>query len=483
MKKTLSVLAVCVLVGFTVSVVMANDLSHKVGIGLNLGMEKYRGEESYNENSKFDFAREVYLKYGLSSNVSAIFNYGLQDLEYGPEGKDDDGNLTTEVDPYIEFKLQFCAFPESRITPFAFAGGGILNFNPKDADENKLYVSKNDTWGDWKGMALVGAGAEFFVTDWFAINGLIDWHLPFTDQLDALPAGDWDDGYWGGKVGLALYAGTTDTDGDGIPNRCDADPKHAEDLDCFEDEDGAPECDNDRDGVVDVADWAPNEPEDMDGYADWDGAPDPDNDGDGILDGKDQDPNNAEDFDKFEDADGIPDYDNDNDGIADVYDGAPNDPETVNGFMDWDGIPDEKPFVRIEPREEIKKPAEPQTIVVVVPERVGEKVILRGVNFETASDILTPTSHYILDEAVQILKDHPEIELEVQGHTDSRGSDSYNLDLSQRRANSVRKYLVNQGIFGSRLTSIGYGEKQPIAPNTTADGMAENRRVEFLRLK
>ena len=464
MKKLATVCVVLAVTGLMIAPANAYDLAQRVGIGLNIGGEKYRGEESYNENSKFGFAREVFIRYGLSSHVSTIFNYGL--IELG----DDGNNFETEIDPFIEFKLQFTAFPHKRISPFVFAGGGILAFTPKDTEENKLPVAKSENWGDWKGMALLGAGVEFFINEYVSLNALVDTHLPFTDQLDGLAAGDWDDGYWGGKVGLTVYVGETDTDGDGIPNRHDADPTHAEDFDCFEDEDGAPECDNDRDGIPDKADWAPNAPEDVDNYMDWDGAPDLDNDGDGIVDQMDKAPNLAEDFDGFEDEDGAPDYDNDGDGIPDMYDGAPNEPETFNDYMDWDGVPDKVM------REEPVKTA-------IMPEKVGEKVVLRGVNFEFDSAELTLNSFIILDEAVSILNDHPEIELEIQGHTDNLGSDAYNRNLSQKRADSVMNYLLKKGIASYRLKAVGYGERYPVATNETTEGQALNRRVEFLRTK
>jgi outer membrane protein OmpA-like peptidoglycan-associated protein len=448
---------------------MANDLAQKVGIGLNLGLEKYRGEESYNDNAAWGSAREFYMKYGLSSHVSTIFNYGLVDLDDGGN------NFETEVNPYIEMKLQFAAFPQSRITPYVFAGGGILAFTPKDTDGNKIPVSKSDNWGDWKGMALVGAGAEFFINEYVAINGLVDWHLPFTDQLDGLAAGEWDDGYWGAKVGIAVYVGQTDSDGDGIPNSRDADPRRPEDFDDFEDDDGAPELDNDHDGIPDMYDWAANAREDVDNFQDWDGAPDLDNDGDGIMDDRDKAPNEAEDFDGYEDEDGAPDWDNDRDGIVDIYDGAANDPETFNDYMDWDGIPDEA--CKCSGHEPVKVKTD------IMPEKVGEKVILRDVNFEFASAKLTLNSHAILNNVADILKDHMEIELEIQGHTDSVGSDSYNQGLSQKRADSVRNYLIKQGIEKGRLKSIGYGERYPVASNDTEEGQAMNRRVEFLRLK
>ncbi|HET9863667.1 MAG TPA: OmpA family protein [Steroidobacteraceae bacterium] len=106
-----------------------------------------------------------------------------------------------------------------------------------------------------------------------------------------------------------------------------------------------------------------------------------------------------------------------------------------------------------------------------------EPVILRGVDFESNAATLKPESRPVLDEVAADLKKHPQLRVELQGHTDSRGADAYNLDLSQRRANSVRDYLVSQGVNPGQLVPKGYGETQPIADNATASGRAENRRV------
>jgi OOP family OmpA-OmpF porin len=85
-----------------------------------------------------------------------------------------------------------------------------------------------------------------------------------------------------------------------------------------------------------------------------------------------------------------------------------------------------------------------------------------------------------LKQVVAVMSSNPKIKIQVQGHTDSRGSARYNLKLSQRRTRSVRRYLINKGgIDGSRLTAKGYGESKPIATNRTRKGRAKNRRVEF----
>jgi len=106
-----------------------------------------------------------------------------------------------------------------------------------------------------------------------------------------------------------------------------------------------------------------------------------------------------------------------------------------------------------------------------------EPVILRGVEFETASATLKPTSLPILKGVADDLRIHPLVRVELQGHTDDRGADAYNMDLSQRRAESVRDYLISQGVDASRLTAQGYGESQPVSDNNTAEGRANNRRV------
>ncbi|MGE3062026.1 MAG: OmpA family protein [bacterium] len=112
----------------------------------------------------------------------------------------------------------------------------------------------------------------------------------------------------------------------------------------------------------------------------------------------------------------------------------------------------------------------------------GGKITLRGIYFESGKATILPESFYALDEAVKLLNDNPKVRIEIQGHTDSVGSDSSNLSLSQARAESVRNYLVSHGIDPMRVVAKGFGEMMPVADNGTKDGRALNRRIEFLIL-
>jgi outer membrane protein OmpA-like peptidoglycan-associated protein len=116
-------------------------------------------------------------------------------------------------------------------------------------------------------------------------------------------------------------------------------------------------------------------------------------------------------------------------------------------------------------------------------ERVGEGIVVdftEKILFAYDKSDLTTTAMDNLAKLVQILKDYPDTNIEVQGHTDSNGSDDYNMKLSQRRANEVSSYLRSRGITPGRVTTKGYGETAPVADNGTDEGRSQNRRVTFL---
>ncbi|MBN1983781.1 MAG: OmpA family protein, partial [Chitinivibrionales bacterium] len=212
-------------------------------------------------------------------------------------------------------------------------------------------------------------------------------------------------------------------------------------------------------------DTCPNAFEDRDGFEDVDGCPDPDNDKDGIVDSLDKCPNEPEDIDGFQDNDGCVDLDNDNDRLPDLKDKCPNDSETVNGYQDEDGCPDTKPT---EPTKQSLMP---------------RHQILEGVAFVSGSADITYASFQYLDPIIKELKEYPNIEIEVRGHTDSVGKNEMNMSLSQRRADAIRLYLIKNGIDAGRVRAIGYGSSSPISDNRTASGRAKNRRIEIVRTK
>ncbi len=129
--------------------------------------------------------------------------------------------------------------------------------------------------------------------------------------------------------------------------------------------------------------------------------------------------------------------------------------------------------------EEIVPPPPPPPAPKPAPPPTRRKIVLRGVNFDFDKATIRPDAQSILEEAAQILKDEPAIDVSVDGHTDAIGTDAYNQRLSERRAQAVREYLVRLGISPSRLRTRGFGESEPVASNDTEEGRAQNRRVEL----
>jgi len=314
-------------------------------------------------------------------------------------------------------------------------------------------------------MSLVGGGVRYeeIPTELLVaarVSPANDWMVQFGGGVGLVPGfGAPDFRLLGGFSYAPGAIVNNDLDGDRIPDERDECIDVPEDWDGFEDEDGCPDADNDEDGILDGVDDCPNIPEDRDGWMDEDGCDDADNDGDGILDSVDGAPNDPEDFDGFQDEDGIPDLDNDFDNIPDGDDQCPMEPEVINGVSDDDGCPDEGGLV----------------LVTCESIELGESVY-----FETDSDVIMPRSFDLLNQAASALRVARNIALlRIEGHTDNRASEEYNLDLSQRRADSVRRYLIEEGVVDTRLVSRGYGETTPIATNDTEEGMALNRRVEL----
>jgi OOP family OmpA-OmpF porin len=323
--------------------------------------------------------------------------------------------------------------PPGPFRPFVLAGyGGI----------SSLSDNEDDVPSDVDGMFHAGLGAKIAITDNIGIRVEGRVLVPPSILNKVAKVGN-ETGFGGpdfealGSVYLAFGEPTSkvvvqkevvrvpneDPDGDGVVGAADKCPMVAEDKDGFEDEDGCPDYDNDKDGIPDAQDKCPLQPETVNGIDDEDGCPEVDTDGDGILGSRDK---------------------------------CPDQPETFNNYKDDDGCPDEVPI-------EVKR-------------FTG---VIQGINFKSNSDKLLKGSFPILNRAVTVLKDFPDVRMEISGHTDNMGKADYNRDLSQKRADSVKAYLVSQGINAGRLESVGYGMDKPIASNKTKAGRSKNRRTEF----
>jgi OOP family OmpA-OmpF porin len=116
---------------------------------------------------------------------------------------------------------------------------------------------------------------------------------------------------------------------------------------------------------------------------------------------------------------------------------------------------------------------------VSVASAAKKTIVLRGINFDFDSAVIKPEFEGVLDAGIEALKENPGVSVQVAGYTDSVGTDEYNQGLSERRANAVLGYLSTHGIDASRLSAVGNGESNPVADNATADGRAQNRRVEL----
>jgi outer membrane protein OmpA-like peptidoglycan-associated protein len=231
--------------------------------------------------------------------------------------------------------------------------------------------------------------------------------------------------------------------------------------------------DSDGDGVADHLDKCPGTPKDV--KVDAVGCP-IDSDGDGVPDYLDKCPNTPKGV--KVDAVGCP-LDSDGDGVVDAADKCPNTPKGVKVDAvgcpldsDGDGVPDYLD----------KCPNTPKGLVVDETGCVPAGFMVVGeVLFDTNKWNIKPEGQAELDKGVAFLLKNPQLKVEIQGHTDSTGAAAWNATLSQRRAESVMKYLVSKGVPAAQLTAKGFGPANPVAPNDTVEGRAKNRRVDFMK--
>lgn len=310
------------------------------------------------------------------------------------------------------------------------------------------------------------------------------------------------------KLGCPL-----DSDGDGVPDYDDRCPTTPDEAYGMIDEKGCP-TDEDHDGVPDYRDECPGTPAEAAGFVDEKGCA-KDSDGDGVPDYKDHCPNTPAEAKGMvdengcpidSDADGVPDYkdecpdtpraayglvddkgcpiDTDGDGVPDYLDECPDTPSEAKGHVDAkgclldtdkDGVPDYLDECPTVPGVKYNKGCpELQKEVKTLLQKA-----MSGIEFETGKSVIKKQSFSILNQIAVTFIANPTYKVEIQGHTDNVGQAQMNKELSEKRAQAVRKYLIDAGVPATQLTAHGYGDERPIADNSTKAGRAKNRRVEF----
>ncbi len=480
MKKLL-LIAMCIAFA---SSTQAQTKDRKFTVGLHGGAIQYQGDlgRDFYKNNKtaYGFGGISFAAY-LNSHmdVQVVYNRGTLGYDSGVTGfKGDFSNVAANLRIYF-------LNSEWLLRPYAMGGVGAILFDNQLNFHKELIDSA---------LPTAGGGLNIRLNDAWSINLQETFLFTNNDARDGIVSGD-DDNFLQHSAGITYSFGKMkDADLDGVSDSKDKCPETPAGV--AVDKKGCP-LDKDSDGVADYLDTCP----DVAGSALLNGCPD--KDGDGVADGQDRCPDVAGSSAlkgcPDADGDGVADLDDqcantkkgskvdtkgcvtdsDGDGIADDVDRCPTAAgiASLNGCPDSDGdgvadqddrCPNAKGNIANKGCPEITK----QDAVKIT--YIGSKIF-----FENNSDKLKVASLSQLDELAKILTRYEGANLVIEGHTDSNGSDASNVTLSQKRTESVKRYLVTKGISETRLTGIGKGEGEPIANNKTSIGRAKNRRVEL----
>ncbi len=400
--------------------------------------------------------------------------------------------------------------PKAKVSPYFRFGGGIMLYDrltsggmpAPDDQQHSTYIIP------------VGLGIEAFTSSNFAVDLDIG-ATSLTDAMD-LRENSSPDLSLSAKVGFHWFPGRSDTDdddSDGLTNgqerRMGTNALHPDtDGDGLFDGDEVQKfrtnplrADTDGDGLTDGDETTKFQTDptrydtDGDGLADGDEGTKyhtdplkPDTDGDGLTDGDEVLRYHTDPLKVDTDGDGLSDRDevrvhrtdplnpdSDGDGIVDGEEVAKYHTDPLKADTDGGGLIDGAEIIRgtnpVDPKDDIVK----ETIIL---ER-GRAVVLPGITFLSGSAVLTRDSEDMLERAFAALVTNSDLNVEIAGYTDNVGSRINNELLSRRRADAVRTWLIAKGIPSGRLTAKGYGIRNPVASNSTPDGRARNRRIEF----
>ncbi len=467
----------------------------KWNIGLHGGLTQYNGDRG---QTWYTTDQAGYMFGGIS--VSRYLGRYADLTLFGNKGEI--GNIeqfnssnTETTSPARRFRASYTALtlalrvnftsPEKVLRPYVFAGGSGLYYEKKHTILNEKYSFAAPTGG--VGLTIqMGPVVSLQLQETFMYTG--------DDDLDN-EVRNLNDSYLMHTVGLTFNLGKKkDEDKDGIADRLDKCPNTPPMV--AVDKNGCP-LDRDNDGVPDYQD----ECADLAGVAALKGCPD--KDGDGIKDADDRCPDVAGTAElkgcPDKDGDGVPDIDdkcpdsdkkykvdntgcpmdNDKDGVLNEDDLCPD----VKGIASLKGCPDTDGDGVADNEDHcpsVKGTIENKGCPEISKEDVKKITqIASKIYFETNSAKLKAVSTGQLNALVDILKKYEAANLTIEGHSDNVGNDDYNLQLSQKRTETVKEYLMSRGILESRLKAVGFGETKPIADNKTAAGRSKNRRVEL----
>ena len=330
------------------------------------------------------------------------------------------------------------------------------NFLKSTTFDPYLGVGGGYTWVDEIGAGTLNGtvGFNIWFSDNIGLNLQSSYKHAFEDYLSS---------HFQHSAGLVIKFGGKDTDGDGIFDKDDACPE-VPGLEAFN---GCP--DSDGDGIEDSKDDCPNEA----GLAEFNGCPD--SDGDGVPDKDDACPTVA----GLKEYKGCPDTDGD--GVPDNTDKCPEVAgPAANGGCPWpdrdgDGVADKDDDCPDKVGTVANKGCPEVTEAVAKALNSYAKTIL----FDTGKATIKDQSAAVLTDIIGILNEYSNANFNIEGHTDSVGSDALNQKLSEERASAVMNYLISNGIASNRLSAKGYGESKPLDSNATKEGRANNRRVEI----
>lgn len=503
--KKIYILLTCAVSMLLIHSAQAQNKSWRGAMGISVGTNQYRGELA-NDFYRFQSINPVFglnYEHYLNRRIQLQGRLWMGNWSYESKTSNTFGSDVFTGQLIGKIKLRNDDAPIWMA--YVFGGVGfnhMSNWSLEDRDGILLYNASNGTalnsndYNRFIGTLPVGIGVQFKLNDRVFLNIDETFTLQGEKGWDGV-LGDANDQMLTHSIGIAFgLFSWNDTDKDGVGDRedkCPGTPSIAK-----VDEFGCP-IDSDKDGLADFEDVCPDVPgsiaakgcpdADGDTFADAvDECPDkagiaqfngcPDTDGDGFTDAQDNCPTVKGESKFF----GCPDTDKD--GVADIDDKCANTPKNV--AVDRLGCPvdsDKDGIADFEDKCPSEAGIKSNKGCPEVKEEVKQlfKQALTGIKFETGKDIIKAESFAILDNVVKVMKENPSYKLKIGGHTDNVGDAAKNLDLSDRRAKAVQKYLVDHGVAAPSIISAqGFGDTQPIGDNSTKEGKAQNRRVEFV---